>query len=110
MIDPTTVRDILLGAGGFISCTMAGIGFFRLCDSGAKRIAQIPVTLSTGAEELGKLRLAVERDQSIVTLVVEQGGVLKAMRDDTAAIKMELDQFHRELRILSRKYEGLPNE
>jgi hypothetical protein len=110
MIDPAMVQAVLLGSGGFICTTMAGVGAFRLCNSGAKRIAQIPVALASGAEELARLRQAVERDQSMVCLVTEQAGVLKAIRDDIAIVKSEQEQFHRELRIISRKTEGLGYE
>lgn len=110
MITAGDVQAVLLGAGGFIGTTMAGIGFYHLCISGAKRVGQIPVALTTGAEELSRLREAVERDQSMVCLVTEQGGVLKALRDDNAAILKEIEQFHRELRLISRRSEGLFHE
>lgn len=110
MFDASAVQAVLLGAGGFLGTTMAGIGFYRLCMSGAKRIEQIPVALVSGAEELAKLRQAVERDQSMVCLVTEQSGVLKALREDNAKILQQFEEFHREFRIISRKYEATADE
>lgn len=110
MVTAGDIQSVLLGAGGFIGTTMAGVGFYRLCISGAQKIGQIPVALISGAEELSRLREAVERDQSMVCLVTEQSGVLKALRDDNAKILQQFEDFHREFRIMSRKYEGIPND
>jgi hypothetical protein len=106
MITAGDIQAVLLGGGGFIGTTMAGIGFYRLCISGAKRIGQIPVALTTAAEELTKLRAAVETDQSMVCLVTKQGGVLDALREDNVKIMAEIELFHRELRLISRRSEG----
>jgi hypothetical protein len=105
MITAAEIQAVLLGGGGAISMILAGIGILRLCNSGATYIGRIPVALTTGAEELAKLRLAVERDQSMVNLVTQQAGVLQCMREDQAKTLGEIELLHREMRIFARKVE-----
>jgi uncharacterized NAD-dependent epimerase/dehydratase family protein len=107
MVDSAAIRDLLLGSGGFIATSMTGIGAYRFFASGAKKIAQIPMALTSGAEELSKLRVAVENDNSMKALVIEQGAVLKDIREDIGKMMGERQEIGRELRIISRKVEGL---
>ena len=117
MFSAADIQAVLLGTGGGLGTMMAGIGVLRLCNSGAKRIAEIPQALNTAANELPmlrgelvELRKVVAADQSMIAMQVEQSGVLKAIRDDNAAMKEQFDLLHRELRILARKSEGLSND
>jgi hypothetical protein len=107
MISANEIQAVLLGAGGFIGTSMAGIGAYRFFMSGAHKIAQIPVTLDRGAQELEKLRIAVENDTTLNNLVVEQGGILKDIRESIELIKQERQEISRELRIMARRVEGV---
>jgi len=117
MFNANDVQAVLLGAGGFLGTTMAGIGFMRLCNSTAKRIGQIPIALTNGAEELGRMRMelsslraAVESDQTEVLLIRQMSGTLKSIQEDITLMKEEREQFGREFRLIARKIEGLRYE
>ena len=110
MITAAGVQQILLGAGGFLGTTMAGVGFFRLCNSTAKRIGQIPVALSTAGDELSKLREAIESDQTMKKMVIEQGVILADIREKVQQIQNNREEVSRELRSMSRKIEGVTYE
>jgi hypothetical protein len=117
MITAADVQAVLLGSGGFIGTTMAGVGVYRLCMSGAKKIGEIPKALTSAAdelphlrEEIGMLRKAVQDDQSLVCLVTEHGGLLKDIQEGIRDLEKGQELFHRELRVMSRSKEGLSDD
>ena len=106
MINPN-LGGWLAGTGGLVGGSMAGIGAFRMFNAFGRKASQMPEAIIKGVEELGKLRMAVENDQSMRTLVVEQGELLKEIREDVHSMKEERDLVGRELRIISRKIEAV---
>src|ERR1017187_6832056 len=89
MINAAEIQAILLGGGGALGMGMAGVGFYRLCMSGANKIAAIPAALDLGAEELGKLRVAVESNNSLTVMVTEQGAILKTISENLNELRQE---------------------
>ena len=107
MINAADIQAFLLGGGGALGMSMAGIGVYRLCSSAARRFGEVPQALTIGAAELGRMRVAVERDQSMAHRVVEQGGILKVIQEDIAKIRSEREEIGRELRLMSRRLENV---
>jgi hypothetical protein len=106
MISATEVQALLLGAGGFLGTSMAGVGAFRLFSAATRGVLRVPASLEKGAECLDRVVLAVETQNAVSDQVMELKGLLMTTREEIMKIGNEREQIGRELRLMSRKIEG----
>jgi hypothetical protein len=106
MISASEIQAWMLGAGGFLGTSMAGVGAYRLFSGAARHVAQIPVSLERGADALERSAQASEMHNAVGAMVVELKAMLTATREDIQKITVERQEIGRELRIMSRKIEG----
>lgn len=106
MISATEMQALLLGAGGFVGTSMAGIGAYRLFAVASRGIMRIPTSLERGADALERSVKALEMQNAVSAQVVELKGLMTATRDDIQKVMLERQEIGRELRIMSRKIEG----
>jgi exonuclease VII small subunit len=106
LVSATEIQALLLGAGGFVGTSMAGIGAYRLCAVASRGIMRIPTSLERGADALERSVRALEMQNAVSAQVVELKGLMTATRDDIQKIMLERQEIGRELRIMSRKIEG----
>jgi exonuclease VII small subunit len=106
MISAAQIQAILLGAGGFVGTSMAGIGAFRFFSRASRGILTIPASLERGAEALERSVKAAELHNALSSTVMELKGMLSATREDIQKVILERQEIGRELRIISRKVEA----
>ena len=106
MISAAQIQAVLLGAGGFVGTSMAGIGAFRFFSRASNGVLNIPHTLERGADALERSVKAAETHNAINAVVLELKGMLSATRDDIQKVMLERQEIGRELRIMSRKIEA----
>jgi hypothetical protein len=106
MISAAEVQALLLGAGGFLGTSMAGVGAFRLFSAATRGVLRVPASLEKGAECLDRVVLAVETQNAVSDQVMELKGLLMTTREEIMKIGNEREQIGRELRLMSRKIEG----
>lgn len=103
MISATEIQALLMGAGGFLGASMAGVGAYRLFSGASRELAQIPGSLQSGAASLERVAEAVETQNLVSDQVMELKGLMMATREEVAKIAAEREQIGRELRLMSRK-------
>jgi hypothetical protein len=106
MISVVEVQALLLGAGGFLGTSMAGVGAFRLFSAATRGVLRVPASLEKGAECLDRVVLAVETQNAVSDQVMELKGLLMTTREEIMKMGNEREQIGRELRLMSRKIEG----
>jgi hypothetical protein len=106
MISAVEVQALLLGAGGFLGTSMAGVGAFRLFSAATRGVLRVPTSLEKGAECLDRVVLAVETQNAVSDQVMELKGLLMTTREEIMKMGNEREQIGRELRLMSRKIEG----
>ena len=105
MINATEVQALLLGAGGFLGTTMAGVGAFRLFSAATHGVLRVPTSLEKGAELMERVVEAVETQNEVSDRVVELKALLMTTREDILKIGNERELIGRELRLMSRRIE-----
>ena len=105
MISASAIQDLLLGAGGFVGTSMAGLGAYRFFAGAAQGFMKIPASLERGADALERSVKAAENHHAVEAKVVELKGLLTATREDIQKVMQERQEIGRELRIMSRKLE-----
>jgi capsid protein len=106
MISAATVQALLLGSGGFIGTSMAGVGAFRLFTAATRGLLRVPISLEKGAEFMERAVQAVETQNEVTEQVMELKALLMTTREEILKIGAEREQIGRELRLMSRKIEG----
>ena len=106
MISASTVQALLLGSGGFIGTSMAGVGAFRLFTAATRGLLRVPVSLEKGAEFMERAVQAVETQNAVTEQVMELKALLMTTREEILKMGNEREQIGRELRLMSRKIEG----
>jgi hypothetical protein len=106
MISAAEIQAMLLGAGGFVGTSMAGIGAYRFFSRASNGVLTIPSSLQRGAEALERSVKVAETHNALSTTVTELKGMLTATREDIQKVMLERQEIGRELRIMSRKIEG----
>jgi hypothetical protein len=106
MFSATEVQALLLGSGGFIGTTMAGIGAYRLFSAATRGVMRVPSSLEVSAEFLGRVARAVETQNTVMDQVIELKGLLMTTREEILKMSNERELIGRELRLMSRKIEG----
>jgi len=106
MITAPEIQAILLGAGGFVGTSVAGLGAYRFFAGASRGIMKIPACLERGADALERSVRAAEAQNAMSGMVVDLKGMLAATREDIQKIMIERQEIGRELRIMSRKIEG----
>ena len=105
MISAATIQALLLGSGGFIGTSMAGVGAFRLFSTATRGVLRVPASLEKGADSLERVVQAVETQNAVSDQVMELKGLLMATREEILKMATEREQIGRELRLMSRKIE-----
>ena|SRR5579862_628612 len=106
MISLSAVQAILLGSGGFVATSMAGVGAARLFSAVTRGALRIPNSLEKGAECLERLVQAIETQNAVSDQVMELKGLLMITREDILKMSNERELIGRELRLMSRKIDG----
>jgi hypothetical protein len=106
MVSAPEIQALLLGAGGFVGTSVAGLGAYRFFAGASRGIMKIPATLQRGAEALERSVKAAEMNNAVSATVLELKGLLMATREDLHKIMLERQEIGRELRIMSRKIGG----
>ena len=106
MFSANELQALLLGSGGFLGTTMAGIGAYRLFSSTTRRLMRVPDSLEKGADSIERLVAAVETQNAVTGQVTELKALLMATREEIMKVMNEREQIGRELRLMSRKIES----
>jgi len=106
MISAGEIQALLLGSGGFIGTSMAGVGAYRLFAAATRGVMRVPASLDKGAESLERMVQAVETQNAVSDQVMELKGLLMATREEILKMGNEREQIGRELRLMSRKIEA----
>lgn len=106
MISANQIQELLLGAGGFIGTSMAGVGAYRLFSAATRGVLRVPTSMEKTADSLERVAVAVETQNGVADQVMELKGLLMTTREDILKIGTEREQIGRELRLMSRKIEG----
>jgi hypothetical protein len=106
MISAGQIQALLLGAGGFLGTSMAGVGAYRLFAAATRGFLRVPISLEKTAESLGRVALAVETQNLVSDQVMELKGLLMATREEIIKIGNDRELVGRELRLMSRKIEA----
>ena len=106
MISIYAVQAILLGSGGFLATSMAGVGAARLFSAVTRGALRVPNSLEKGAECLERMVQAIETQNAVSDQVMELKGLLMITREDILKMGNEREQIGRELRLMSRKIDG----
>ena len=106
MIPAREIQELLLGAGGFLGTSMAGVGAYRLFSAATRGVLRVPSSLEKGADSLARVVKAVESQNAVSDQVTELKGLLMTTREEILKIGTEREQIGRELRLMSRKIEG----
>jgi len=107
MISANEMQALLLGAGGFVGTGMAGVGAYRLFAAATRGVMRVPVSLESAAESLARVVRAIETQNVVSNQLTELKGLLLTSREDILRIGAEREQIGRELRLMSRKIEGI---
>ncbi len=105
MIAAAEIQALLMGAGGFLGASMAGVGAYRLFSGATREVLRIPGSLEKSAESLERVAGAIETQNLVSDQVMELKGLMMATREEVAKIAAEREQIGRELRLMSRKIE-----
>ena len=106
MMSANELQALLIGSGGFIGTTMAGIGAYRLFAAATRGVMRVPTSLETTAECLSRVAQAVETQNLVSDQVMELKGLLMATREEIIKIGNDRELVGRELRLMSRKIEA----
>ena len=106
MISASTVQALLLGSGGFIGTSMAGVGAYRLFSAATRGVLRVPISLEKGVECMERAVHAVETQNAVSDQVTELKGLLMTTREEIIKMGNERELVGRELRLMSRKIEG----
>jgi hypothetical protein len=106
MVSANEIQALLLGAGGFVGTSMAGIGAYRLFAAATRGVMRVPVSLENGAGSLARLVRAMETQNMVSGQVMELKALLMTTREEILKIGAEREEIGRELRLMSRKIEG----
>ena len=106
MIAANQIQALLIGAGGFLGTSMAGIGAYRLFATATRGLMRVPSSLEKGADSLARVVRAIETQNVVTNQVIELKGLLMATREEILKIAAEREQIGRELRLMSRKIES----
>ena len=106
MISANQIQALLIGAGGFLGTSMAGVGAYRLFAAATRGFMRVPLSLEKGAESLERVVRAVETQNAVSDQVTELKGLLMATREEIIKIGNDRDLVGRELRLMSRKIEA----
>ncbi|MGA3323167.1 MAG: hypothetical protein ABSF45_01735 [Terriglobia bacterium] len=105
MISANQIQAVLIGAGGFLATSMAGVGAYRLFSAVTRGFMRVPISLEKGADSLERVVLAVETQNAVSDQVMELKGLLMTTREEIMKMGNEREQIGRELRLMSRKIE-----
>ena len=106
MVSAATVQALLLGSGGFLGTCMAGVGAFRLFSAATRGMLRVPLSLEKGAEFMERAVHAVETQNAVSDQVMELKLLIMTTREDILKIGSDRELIGRELRLMSRKFEG----
>jgi hypothetical protein len=107
MISPATIQAVLLGSGGFLGTSMAGVGAYRLFSSATRGVMRVPNSLEKGVDFLERAVRAVETQNAVSDQVMELKGLLMTTREEIMKMSNERELIGRELRLMARKIESL---
>jgi len=107
MINATTIQALLLGSGGFIGTCMTGVGAYRLFAAATRGVMRVPISMEKGADSLERMVQAIETQNAVTDQVMELKALLMTTREEILKIGSEREQIGRELRLMSRKIEGI---
>lgn len=117
MMHAEAVRDLLMGAGGFVGMSMTGVGAYRLLSKLAQKFTRVPDVLEMGVKALNRAAEAQEnsvkalRDQSaILDQVVETKDLVVKALGQISEVRDERELISRELRLMSRRIESYSRE
>jgi hypothetical protein len=105
MFSGNEIQALLLGAGGFIGTSMAGVGAYRLFAAATRGVWRIPAVLEKAAVSMERMALAVETQNAVSNQVTELKGLLMTTREDILKLVNDRELIGRELRLISRKIE-----
>jgi hypothetical protein len=100
------IQGILLEAGVFVGACAAGLGACGFFMKAAHSVRMLPGQIERCACAMEHSVVAMEKHNSLGTLVLELRNLVVATRDDLNRERAEHDMFRREIRILSRRMEG----
>jgi hypothetical protein len=106
MISANELQALLIGSGGFIGTSMAGIGAYRLFSAATRGVMRVPTSMEKTAECLARVAEAVETQNLVSDQVMELKGLLMATREEIIKIGNDRELVGRELRLMSRKIEA----
>jgi hypothetical protein len=106
MVSANEIQALLIGAGGFLGTSMAGVGAYRLFATATRGLMRIPTSLEKTADSLERVVRAVETQNLVSNQVMELKGLLMVTREEITKIGAEREQIGRELRLMSRKIEN----
>src|SRR5690242_4157605 len=106
MITAATIQAILLGSGGFLGTSMAGVGAYRLFSTATRGALRVPNSLEKGVECMERAVRAIEAQNVVSEQVMELKALLMSTREEIIKMSNEREQIGRELRLMSRKIEG----
>jgi len=106
MIAANQIQALLIGAGGFLGTSMAGVGAYRLFAGATRGLMRIPSSLEKGADSLARVVQAIETQNLVSSQVLELKSLLMATREEILKMATEREQIGRELRLMSRKIEN----
>ena len=106
MISASAVQELLLGAGGFLGTSMAGIGAYRLFAAATRGVTRIPSCMESGAESLARVVRAIETQNLVSGQVLELKALLMTTREEILKMSTDRELIGRELRLMSRKIDG----
>ena len=106
MISANQIQALLLGSGGFIGTSMAGVGAYKLFSAATRGVLWVPASLEKGADSLERVVAAIETQNAVSDQVMELKGLLMATREEIMKISNDRELIGRELRLMSRKIEA----
>ena len=107
MISANDIQAVLLGAGGFLGATMAGVGVYRMMTSISQRFVKLPDVLDAGVEALRRTAMAIESQSTLAGQVAVMAERLEKVHHNLLEMRDEREMWGRELRIMARRFEGL---
>jgi hypothetical protein len=105
MVAAGEIQALLLGAGGFLGTTMAGVGAYRLLATATGGVRRVPESLQRGADSLERVARAVETQNMVCDQIRELKALLMTTREEILKMGAEREQIGRELRLMTRKIE-----
>src|SRR5262249_19638072 len=93
MISAATIQAVLLGSGGLLATSMAGVGAFRLCSSASRHVMRVPESLEKGTDYLARAVRAVEAQNALTGQVQELKALVMAAREEIHTVTREREHI-----------------